>query len=153
MLPYRIKTLLHIFLLTLLIQGCAEHHISGVRIERFEKLDEQPTRECYLVYGYHKSIEREVGFLIDRYVCDSIFPSIVLEKTKRSQRKTLYFFKKTKNSNNKETYRSKIKRAIADRDIIFEYDFELGENSKIVPSRKRYKVNEPDMVSEPFRCN
>lgn len=151
--PYRVKTLPYIFLLTLLTNGCTEHHISDVRIERFEKLDEQPGIECYLVYGYHKSIEREVGLLIDRYVCDSIFPNIKIEITRRSQQKLLLFYKKTKNSNNEETYRSKIKRAIAGRDIIFEYVFDRKEDSTIVPSRKRYKVNEPDMVSEPFRCN
>ncbi|GAB4498944.1 MAG: hypothetical protein OHK0019_35240 [Saprospiraceae bacterium] len=130
-----------------------EHHISDVRIERFEKLDEQPRLECYLVYGYHQSIEQEVGFLIDRYVCDSIFPNIYIERAHTTQKKVLYFFRKTKNSNNKEIYRSKIKRAIAYRDIIFEYVFEIREDSTIAPSRKKYRVNEPDMVSEPFRCN
>lgn len=153
MLPYCIKTLLHIFLLALLIHGCTEPHISDVRIERFKKMDEQPIRECYLVYGYHNSIEQEVGKLIDKYVCDSVFPSITIEAMSNSKQKYIYFFKKTKNSNNKETYRSKIKRAIAERDIIFEYDFEAKEDSTINPSRKRYRVNEPDMVSEPFRCN
>jgi hypothetical protein len=132
---------------------CTDHNISDIRIERFEKLDEQPRLECYLVYGYHKSIEQEVGSLIDRYVCDSIFPNIVFDTTGSTQKKVLYFFKKTQNTNNKEKYRSKIKKAIAHRDIIFEYVFDIKEYSKVVPTRKKYRVNDPDMVSEPFRCN
>jgi hypothetical protein len=153
MLLHRINQLFWFILFVLLVDGCTEPRISDVKIERFEKLDEQPGIECYLVYGYHKSIEQEIGLLIDKYVCDSIFPSVTIEITRRSQQKLFLFYKKTKNSNNEETYRSKIKRAIAGRDIIFEYIFERKEDSTIVPSRKLYRVNEPDMVIEPFRCN
>ncbi len=153
MLFYHIKILSYILLLALIIHGCAAPHISDVKIERFEKLDEQPRLECYLVYGYHKSIEQEVGSLIDRYVCDSIFPNIAFDATGSTQKKVLYFFRKTKNTNNKETYRSKMKRAIAYRDIIFEYVFDIGEDFTITPSQKNYRVNEPDMVMEPFKCN
>jgi hypothetical protein len=148
-----INTLYYFIVLFFLIQGCAKSNISDIRIERFEKLDEQPGIECYLVYGYHNSIEKETGLLIDKYVCDSVLLNIRIESTSRSKQKLLIFFKKTKNTNNNETYRSKIKRAIARRDVIFEYDFEVKEDSIIAPSRKRYRVNEPDMVSEPFRCN
>lgn len=153
MLQFGKNTLFYFIGFVFLAHGCSEPNISDVRIERFEKLDEQPRIECYLVYGYHSSIEREVGLLLDRYVCDSIFPSITIEKTSLFNQKILLFYKKTKNTNNEETYRSKIKRAIADRDVIFEYVFRRNEDFMIVPSRRNYRVNDPDMVMEPFRCN
>lgn len=148
------NTLFYFIGFVFLAHGCSEPNISDVRIERFEKLDEQPGVECYLVYGYHHSIEREIGLLIDKYVCDTIFPTIKIESTSLSQEKSLVFFKKTKNTNNEETYRSKIKRAIAYRDVIFKYVFERKDDSTIVPSRRiLYRFNDPDMVIEPFRCN
>lgn len=153
MLYYWIKILSYVLLLALITDGCAAPHISDVRIERFEKIDEQPRIECYLVYGYHKSIEQEVGKLIDIYVCDSIFPNIKIDSTYAFQKKVLYFFKRSKNSNNTETYRSKIKRSIAYRDIIFEYVFDIGEDFTVTPSQKNYRVNDPDMIMESFRCN
>lgn len=143
----------HFIVLLFFAQGCAEPSISDVRIERFEKLDEQPRIECYLVYGYHSSIEREVGILLDKYVCDSIFPSISIEKNSIYNQKLLLFYQKTKNTNNEETYRSKIKRGIADRDVIFEYVFRRNEDYTISPIRKSYRFNDPDIVTEPFNCN
>ena len=68
--PFGKNTLFYFIGFVFLAHGCSEPNISDVRIERFEKLDEQPGIECYLVYGYHSSIEREVGLLLDRYVCD-----------------------------------------------------------------------------------
>lgn len=148
-----IKKLLYFIVFISLAHGCSEPNISDVRIERFEKMDEQPRIECYLVCGYHTSIDREIGILLDQYVCDSIFPNITIENTSLFNQKLIIFFKKTKKTNNEETYRSKIKRAIADRDVIFEYVFRRNENNTIVPMWKRYRVNDPDMVMEPFRCN
>jgi hypothetical protein len=153
MIPFGKNTLFYFIGFVSLAHGCSMPNISDVRIERFEKMDEQPGIECYLVYGYHHSIEQEVGLLIDKYVCDSIFSTIKIESTSRSQEKRLVFFKKNKNTNNKETYRSKIKRAIAYRDVIFEYVFDRKDDSTIVPSRRLYRVNDPDMVIEPFKCN
>lgn len=153
MIPSGKNTLFYFIGFVSLAHGCSMPNISDVRIERFEKMDEQPRIECYLVYGYHSSIERDVGLLLDRYVCDSIFPSITIEKTSLFNQKIILFYKKTKNTNNEETYRSKIKRSIADRDVIIEYVFRRNEDFMIVPSRRIYRVNNPDMVIEPFRCN
>jgi len=152
MLFYRIKILSYVLLLAFLVHGCTDPHISDVRIERFEKLDEQPGIESYLVYGYHESIEQEIEFIIDKYVCDSIFPNITIERASRSQQKNLFFFKKTKNSNNEETYLSKIKRSIAYRDVIVEYVFRRKEDSTIVPAWKTVSANEPE-VTKPFKCD
>jgi hypothetical protein len=149
----RANTLPYLIVFILLIQGCAEPNISDVRIERFEKMDEPPRIECYLVNSYHSSIDQEIGALLDHYVCDSIFPNIAIEKANLFNQKLILFFKKTKNTNNEESYRSKIKRAIADRDVIIEYVFRRNESNAIVPMWKSYRVNEPDFVSEPFRCN
>jgi hypothetical protein len=153
MIPFGKNTLFYFTGFVFFAHACSEPNISDVRIERFEKLDEQPGIECYLVYGYHHSIEREVGLLLDRYVCDSIFSTIKIERTSRSQEKRLVFFNKTNNTNNEETYKSKIKRAIAYRDVIFEYVFDRKDDSMIAPSRRIYKINDPDMVIERFRCN
>ncbi len=153
MIPSGKNTLFYFIGFVSLAHGCSMPNISDVRIERFEKMDEQPRIECYLVYGYHSSIEQDVGLLLDRYVCDSIFPSITIEKTSLFNKKIILFYKKTKNTNNEETYRSKIKRAIADRDVIFKYVFRRNEDFMIVPSRRIYRVNDPDMVIEPFGCN
>jgi hypothetical protein len=153
MLSHHLKTSSFLLLLAFLTYGCAEPSLSDVRIERFEKLDEQPYRQCYLVYGYHPSLEKEVGALIDRYVCNSIVPNLTFDSTGTIMRsKYLYFFKRTKHSNNDETYRSDMKKAIADRDIIFKYVFDVEENIKFVPDRKISDVNGPNRVSEPFTC-
>lgn len=142
-----------LFLLALLTYSCAEPSMPDVRIERFEKLDEQPYRQCYLVYGYHPSIEREIGLMLDKFVCDSIFPNAAYYQINDFQHKVYLFYKKTKKSNNQETYRSDMKRSIAHRDVIFEYLFKgKADSTLMVPARKIYKVNDPDMVIEPFTC-
>lgn len=150
---YYIRTASLLLMVVLLTYSCTEPSLSDVRIERFEKLDEQPYRQCYLVYGYHPSIEREIGLMLDKFVCDSIFPYFVDYQANNYQGKLFLFYKKTKNANNKETYLSDMKRAIADRDIIFEYLFKgHGDSTLMAPTRKIYKVNDPDMVIEPFNC-
>jgi hypothetical protein len=114
-------------------------------------LEEAPTNEVYLIHGYKKRYDKEINAFVDTYVCDSLFPYLEVDHTKR-----LYFFKRSRNTNreNFQTNRKyKIIRAWSN-DILFSYWF-YNINDSIIPRTKYYHAvgGKEDPPSQKFQCD
>jgi len=157
------KTIL-LFAVALSLSRCKWDE-SGIRIERFELLDEYNNRndnkdenlnnqllsEAYLIHGYKKKFDNEINNLVDRYVCDSIMPNLEFYDVKY-----IVFYKKSKNTNRENFQvrpKHKMIRARSD-DILFSYWF-YNINDSIVPKTKYFHAvgGKEDPPPQSFKCN
>ncbi len=143
--------------------GCEQR---PVFIERFEFLDEyspsnnkDPNRnnrllyEAYLVHNYKKRNDENIQQQVDRFICDSIIPTLDFY-----HRKEFIFYRKTGNTNRKSFQKggnkNKIIRANS-KDILYSYNFEKNKDSIIFAVQKfiyEFKPM-PDSPPQKFKCN